>query len=70
MKEFIQYIFKNKGKLAWYTFIILFYSTMNIYVFNHREQSDWTIYHILGFFDLIALPLALYQPYKEWKDGL
>ena len=69
MNKFFKYLIENKGKIAYYLFVLTFYAIFNTYALT-QPDLDWTVYGILGFFDLIALPIALYQPYKEWKDGL
>lgn len=71
MKEFIKYLLKNPGKIAWLLFIVIFYSVFNIYCWNNLEgDNKGAFITFILFFDIVALPLSLYHPYKEWKDGL
>lgn len=66
MKQFLKYLKTKPLIIAYYIFVITMITTFNIVAYNQIDDNIVLI-AILSFINAIILPVALYQPYQEWK---
>lgn len=66
MKQFFKYLKTKPLIIAYYIFVLSMVTTFNIVAFNDIDDTLMLI-SIITFLNIIVLPVALYQPYQEWK---
>lgn len=74
MRDYLEYLGKNPLKVVWIGFITLFVVVGEYYLisdFSVIVGDNNVFVAIAGIVFLLAVfCLAMYQPYKEYKDGL
>lgn len=74
MKQYLKYLLTKKAKIAYCLFILSFTAVCDYYIINEYLNFEIENPIMLGFafsiLNLVVMPLAMYHPYKEWKDGL
>lgn len=71
MKAYFKYLLSNPMKLIYCLGVIIFISVVEYTAITERSQMEEEWYVIpLSIFAVIILVVALFQPYKEYKDGL
>lgn len=68
--KYLKYLLINPLKILWMLFIFTFVGLILHYIITTDE--DITIAGYIGILVFLGMVLflAIYQPYKEWKDGI